>query len=301
MTSGLSISGYCMGTIAVRVLVVDDYEPWRRVISRTLEKQPELQIIGEAADGLDAVQKSEELKPDLILLDIGLPKLDGIEAARRLHKLSPKSKILFVSQWSSADLVQEAFDVGAEGFVTKTDVANNLLTAVNDVLRGKASMSTLPKGAGPPLKRFEYSVITKATPEVAWRVFSNLQLWPQFSELYDDIHWTKGEPWQAGSHLSIRAAKPIGVTLDHVITVCVPPERVAWIDHAVGTTMEQWVFFESRPGGGTRVHTWGELTGMMPLITGQTIKDLLLEFTRAWYDRYAVECDRVAGTSSSLP
>jgi len=134
---------------------------------------------------------------------------------------------------------------------------------------------------------------------VAWRVFSNWKLWPQFSELYDNIQWTKGEPWQEGSHLSIRAAKPIGVTLDQVITVCVPAEKVAWIDRAVGTIMEQWVFFESQPGGGTRVHTWGELTGMIPLIAGRTIKDLLL--TRTWYDRYAVECDRVAGASSFLP
>jgi len=136
-------------TSSVRILVVDDYEPWRRVLSRILEKQPELQVICEVTDGLEAVQKGEELKPDLILLDIGLPRLDGIEAARRLHRLSPKSKILFVSQWSSADLVQEAFDVGAQGFVTKTDVGSNLLTAVNDVLLGKDSMSTLPKGATP--------------------------------------------------------------------------------------------------------------------------------------------------------
>jgi DNA-binding NarL/FixJ family response regulator len=300
MTSGLNVSGSSVGTSSVRVLVVDDYEPWRRVISRTLEKQPELQIICEAADGLDAVQKGEELKPDLILLDIGLPRLDGIEAARRLHQLSPKSKILFVSQWSSADLVQEAFDVGAEGFVTKMDVGKKLLTAVNDVLRGNDSLSTLPKGAAPPLERFKYSITTKATPEVAWKVFSNWELWKQFSEFYDDIHWTKGEPWQEGSRLSIRAAKPIGITLDHVITVCVPAERVAWIDHALGTTMEQWVFFELRPGGGTRVHTLAEFTRMMPLIAGRRIKDVLLEFTQTWYDRYAMECDRVAGASSML-
>ena len=81
-----------MATPSVRILVVDDYEPWRRVISRTLEKQPELQIIGEVTDGLEAVQKGEELRPDLVLLDIGLPHLDGIEAARRLRRLSPQSK-----------------------------------------------------------------------------------------------------------------------------------------------------------------------------------------------------------------
>jgi len=133
-----------VATPSVRILVVDDYEPWRRVISRTLEKQPELKIIGEVTDGLAAVQKGEELRPDLVLLDIGLPHLDGIEAARRLRRLSPQSKIIFVSQWSSADLLQEAVDVGAEGFVSKMDVGSKLLTAINAILRGKDSNETLP-------------------------------------------------------------------------------------------------------------------------------------------------------------
>jgi DNA-binding NarL/FixJ family response regulator len=133
-----------VATPSVRILVVDDYEPWRRVISRTLEKQPELQIIGEVTDGLVAVQKGEELRPDLVLLDIGLPRLDGIEAARRLRRLSPQSKIIFVSQWSSADLVQEALDVGAEGFVSKMDVGSKLLPAINAIVKGTDSQSTLP-------------------------------------------------------------------------------------------------------------------------------------------------------------
>jgi DNA-binding NarL/FixJ family response regulator len=132
-----------MATPSVRILVVDDYEPWRRVISRTLEKQPELQIIGEVTDGLEAVQKGEELRPDLVLLDIGLPHLDGIEAARRLRRLSPQSKIIFVSQWSSADLVQEALDAGAEGYVSKMDVGGKLLAAINAILRGMDYKSTL--------------------------------------------------------------------------------------------------------------------------------------------------------------
>jgi DNA-binding NarL/FixJ family response regulator len=123
--------------------VVDDYEPWRRVISQTLRKQPELQIICEVSDGLEAVQKGEELKPDLILLDIGLPSLDGIEAARRLRRLSPKSKILFVSQWSSADLVQGAIDAGAQGYVAKVDAVSKLLTVVNAVLRGEEQQERL--------------------------------------------------------------------------------------------------------------------------------------------------------------
>lgn len=289
-----------MGALSVRILVADDYEPWRRVISRTLQRQPELQIIGEASDGLEAVRKAEELKPDLILLDIGLPNLDGIEAARRLRKLSPKSKILFVSQWCSADLVQEAFDVGAQGFVAKVDVGSKLLTTVNAVFGATDRKSALRRGATAiAMEGFEYSVTTKATPQLAWRIFSNWSLWPQFSELYADIHWTKGEPWQEGSHLSITAAGPIEVTLDHVITRCVPAEQVAWIDHALGTTMEQWVLFKPQPGGGTRISTWAELTGMMPLIAGRRIKDLLLDFTQTWYNRYAQECDQAADQQAS--
>jgi len=100
-----------------RILVVDDYEPWRRFVSTPLQKQPKLQVIGEALDGLEAVRKAEELRPDLIVLDIGLPTLNGIEAARRIRKLSPESKILFISQEASADLVQEALALGALGYV----------------------------------------------------------------------------------------------------------------------------------------------------------------------------------------
>ena len=74
-------------------------------------------------------------------------------------------------------------------------------------------------------ERIEYSVITKAAPELAWQVFSDWELWPLFSEFYADIHWTKGEPWQEGSRLSIRTRSPIGVTLDHVIISCVPAEK----------------------------------------------------------------------------
>ena len=119
-----------------RILVVDDYEPWRRFVSTTLQKQPELQIVGEVTDGLQAVQKAQQLQPDLILLDIGLPTLNGIEAARQIRELSPRSKILFVSQECSVDLVQEALRTGARGYVVKTDAGSELLEAVNTVLRG---------------------------------------------------------------------------------------------------------------------------------------------------------------------
>jgi DNA-binding NarL/FixJ family response regulator len=96
--------------------VVDDYEPFRRLARSTLRKRPALQIVGEASDGLAAVRQAEELKPDLILLDIGLPGLNGLRAAREIRKLSPDSKIIFVSQESSPDVVQEALSLGAQGW-----------------------------------------------------------------------------------------------------------------------------------------------------------------------------------------
>lgn len=126
---------------SVRVLVVEDYEPFQRFICSILGKWPELQVIDRASDGLEAVQKAEELQPDLILLDIGLPRLNGIEAARRIRKVSPNSKILFLSQESSADVVQEALKAGALGYVVKASGVSELLTAVEAVRRGTRFVS----------------------------------------------------------------------------------------------------------------------------------------------------------------
>jgi DNA-binding NarL/FixJ family response regulator len=122
--------------------VVEDWEPFRNFIRSVLGKRPELQIIGEVTDGLQAVQKAEELKPDLILLDFGLPTLNGIEVARRVRRLSPESKILFVSQELSAAVVQGALAEGAKGYVLKTDARRELLTAVDAVLRDEQFVST---------------------------------------------------------------------------------------------------------------------------------------------------------------
>jgi DNA-binding NarL/FixJ family response regulator len=124
-------------TSSSRVLVVEDSEPFRKFICSTLGKRPELQIVGEVSDGLEAVQKAEELQPHLILLDIGLPTLGGIEAARRIRKLSPESRILFVSQDISVHVVRGTLAEGAKGYVVKTDARRELLTAVDAVLRGE--------------------------------------------------------------------------------------------------------------------------------------------------------------------
>jgi len=125
----------------IRVLAVDDYEPWHRFISTMLGKQPELRIIGEVSDGLEAVQVAQELQPDLILLDIGLPALNGIEAARRIREVSPSSKILFMSENRSPDIAEEAIRTGASGYVVKSDAASDLLPAIKAVLEGKRFFS----------------------------------------------------------------------------------------------------------------------------------------------------------------
>ena len=121
----------------IRILVVDDFEPWRRFISSALSNQSKLEVIADASDGLMAVQKAQELQPDLILLDIGLPSLNGIEAARRIQKLCPKSKILFVSEHSSVDIAKEAMRAGGNGYVVKSGAGTELLPAVTAVLQGK--------------------------------------------------------------------------------------------------------------------------------------------------------------------
>lgn len=109
-----------------------------------LQDNPEFQIICEAADGLEAVQKSEELQPDLILLDIGLPKLNGLEAARRICAIAPGSKILFVSENQCPTLAQEALRASqcARGYVVKSDAATELLPAMAAVMKHRQFVSS---------------------------------------------------------------------------------------------------------------------------------------------------------------
>jgi len=120
----------------VRILVVEDFEKFRHFVVEMLGKRPELQVVGEASDGLEALQKAAELRPDLILLDIGLPSLNGIEVARQMRSLVPESKIIFLTQESSSDVVQEVLGLGARGYVNKNMVLADLFAAVESVLLG---------------------------------------------------------------------------------------------------------------------------------------------------------------------
>ena len=124
----------------VRILLVDDFEPFREFVRSKIQIQPHLVVVCEVSDGLEAVHQAHELQPGLIVLDIGLPSLDGMEAAKQIRTVSPDSKILFVSQESSPTVVQEAFRLGASGYVVKSD-GFEISNAINAVLRGERFVS----------------------------------------------------------------------------------------------------------------------------------------------------------------
>jgi DNA-binding NarL/FixJ family response regulator len=125
----------------IRVLVVEDFEPFQEFICSALEKKPQLQVICKAQDGSEAVQQARKLQPDLIVIDVGLPKVHGIEAIRQIREYVPKSIVLFVSQNSDADVVQRAFEVGGKGYVLKAQAGSDLLPAVEAVLQGHRFVS----------------------------------------------------------------------------------------------------------------------------------------------------------------
>ena len=128
-------------TMAVRVVVVEDHEPFRRFVCALLDAQEHLQLINEVGDGLAAVAVAGKLQPDLIVLDIGLPGLNGIETARRIRQLAPGVKIVFLTQESSSDVVDAALQVGGNGYVLKTRAQDDLLVAIETVLEGKQFVS----------------------------------------------------------------------------------------------------------------------------------------------------------------
>jgi len=131
---------------SIRILLVDDHRNWRNQVRLLLQKRPKWQVLSEASDGSEAIQMAEELKPDLVLLEIGLPNLNGIETARRIRQLSPNSKIIFLSADNSLDVVRVALSTGAEGYVYKARAQSDLLPAIDSVLRGMQFVSSMLKG-----------------------------------------------------------------------------------------------------------------------------------------------------------
>jgi DNA-binding NarL/FixJ family response regulator len=130
-----------MRTPSLRALIVEDHEGFRRFLRLALEEMSQFESIGQARDGLEALQKAEELQPDLVLLDLALPSLNGFEVARGIRALCKESRILFVSQESSSDVAQSALRIGAHGYLLKSDAAD-LRLAVDTIFQGRTFLSS---------------------------------------------------------------------------------------------------------------------------------------------------------------
>ena len=127
--------------LPVRVLVVDDFEPWLRFVKAALYEEPGMLIVGTAPDGLEAVTKARVLQPDLILMDINLPTLNGIEATRRIGCLVPDAKIIFLSLEKEPEIVKSALAAGGWGYVSKWDAHRELTSAMKVVADGNRYVS----------------------------------------------------------------------------------------------------------------------------------------------------------------
>jgi hypothetical protein len=142
--------------------------------------------------------------------------------------------------------------------------------------------------------RFQYSVVTKAQRGPAWDIFCDFTKWNSFVSIYGKINWSEGQPWHPSARMEIEVLRPARALIDRVITSCAPARRVGWIDNAMGAVLAQWVMFEDDVSGGTRVHTWGDLLHAAGKISEKTPEELLVNFTRVWYENYRDYCDLMA-------
>lgn len=126
----------------VRVLIVDDFPAWRSFVRLEVKQKKAWQIVSEASDGVEAIQKACEFRPEVVVLDIGLPGLTGLEVAECILRDLPATKILFLSENRSPEVVQESLRIGASGYVLKSDSAKDFLPAIAAVLRGEIFLST---------------------------------------------------------------------------------------------------------------------------------------------------------------
>lgn len=136
----------------IRVLAVDDSVRWQIYILKSFRTESDLKIVAQVGDGLQAVQKAAELCPDIIVMDLSLPSINGLEATRRIRGVSAHSKVLFFSEHSSKDLIAAAFEAGAHGYVLKSDAAFDLVTGVRAILKNEEYLSRSLRGGEGPLR-----------------------------------------------------------------------------------------------------------------------------------------------------
>jgi DNA-binding NarL/FixJ family response regulator len=121
----------------LKLLLADDHEVVRQGLRSMLEAQRDCQVVGEAADGRQAVALAKELNPDVVILDIGMPTLNGLEATRQILKMRPQTKVLILTMHESDSMIREVLDAGARGYILKTDAGRDLVTAVDSLRRNK--------------------------------------------------------------------------------------------------------------------------------------------------------------------
>ena len=145
----------------VRILIADDHEVVRRGVRSLLTSRKEWNVCGEAVDGRDAVKKAKELKPDVVVLDISMPHLNGFEAARLIHEEVPQSKILILSQHNVSEMLQTALDAGARGYVSKSDVSRDLLPAVEAIIHNRSPFISQTENNGDGLSARAYRPVSE--------------------------------------------------------------------------------------------------------------------------------------------
>jgi two-component system response regulator NreC len=125
----------------IRLLVADDHKIFRQGITKLLEQEPDLQVVGEAADGREAVKKATELKPDLVLMDIAMANLNGLEATKQIKKVLPETKIIMVTMHKNEEYILQSFQAGASGFILKEGAVEELVNAIRSIYQDKSFLS----------------------------------------------------------------------------------------------------------------------------------------------------------------